>query len=179
MKEMLDVLNELGEYTGQVVSRKECHRIGLWHRAVYAFVFNKNGEVLLQKRSKQKKTFPEKWDVTVGGHVDSGEYGRQSLIREVKEELGIDVDDDEIKYLFCSTSKSNDGEIINNHYNEGYLILKDIDVSKIVLEEEEVEEVRFFTKAEILERINNNYDGLTYKTGVWNFLKRYYENSIY
>ena len=34
------------------------------------------------------------WDVTVGGHVDSGEFGRQALIRETKEELGIEISDD-------------------------------------------------------------------------------------
>lgn len=179
MSEMFDVLNERGEYTGKVETREKCHKEGLWHRAIYGFIFNKNGEVLLQKRSKEKKTFPNKWDVTLGGHVDAGEYGRQSLIREAKEELGIDVLDDEIKYLYCSSSKDVCGEIINNHYNEGYIILKDIDVSKLVLQEEEVAEIKYFSKNEILERIDNNYDGLTQKTGVWNFLKRYYENPIY
>ena len=50
------------------------------------------------------------------------------------------------------------------------MITKDIDISKIKLQEEEVAEIKFFTKEEVLERINNNYDGLTDKTGPWNFL---------
>lgn len=55
------------------------------------------------------------WDVTVGGHVDSNEFGRQALIREVKEKLGIDIKDDEIKYLIGSTSINKKENIIDKH----------------------------------------------------------------
>ena len=158
MEEKIDVLNELGEFTGEVATRNECHEKGLWHRAVYAFVIDKRGNVLLQKRSTNKKMWPNMWDVTVGVHVDSNEFGRQALIREAKEELGIDIQDDEIKYLISSTSINKKKNIIDKHYNECYLITK------------EISEVKYFTKKEILERINNNYEGLTEKTGPWNFL---------
>ena len=116
MEEKFDVLNELGEFTGEIATREECHKKGLWHRAVYAFIIDDDGNVLLQKRSSNKKLWPNMWDVTVGGHVDSGEFGRQALVREVKEEL--------------------------------------------------------------LERIANNYDGLTEKTGPWNFLEKILNNYI-
>lgn len=108
--------------------------------------------------------WPNMWDVTVGVHVDSNEFGRQALIREAKEELGIDIQDDEIKYLISSTSINKKKNIIDKHYNECYLITK------------EISEVKYFTKKEILERINNNYEGLTEKTGPWNFLKRILNN---
>lgn len=174
-KEKLDVLNERGEFTGIIETREECHKKGLWHRCVYAFVIDKNSNILLQKRSANKKLWPNLWDVTVGGHVDVGEFGRQALIRECKEELGIDIYDEDIKYLVGSCSKTVKGNIINNQFNECYLIKKDIDISKIKLQEEEVSEIKFFTKEEVLERINNNYDGLTDKTGPWNFLLKILE----
>ena len=150
MKEMFDVLNEWGVYTGEVASRDRCHTEGLWHRAVYGFVIDKNKNVLLQKRSANKKAWPNMWDVTVGGHVDAGEFGRQALIREAKEELGLDITDDEIKYLVGSTSIDT-AKGINKHYNECYLILKDVDISEIKLQKEEVSEVRYFSKEEIYE----------------------------
>lgn len=178
MQEIFDVLNEWGEFTGKTATREECHKQGLWHRAVYAFVINDKVEVLLQKRSKNKKLWPDKWDVTAGGHVDSGEFGRQALIREVKEELGIDIKDDDIKYLLGSTSITEQGDIINKHFNECYIITKNIDISKIKLQEEEVSEVKFFEKEELLRRVRNNYEGLTEKTGVWNFLERILDNYI-
>ncbi len=173
--EYFDVLNEYGEFTGEVATREECHEKGLWHRAIYAFIFNENGEVLLQKRSKKKKLWPNLWDITAGGHVLAGEFGMQALIREIKEELGIDIKENEIKYLVGSTSSNTKGKIINNHFNECYIVTKNIDISQLDLQEEEVSDARWFTKEEILERIDNNYEGLTEKTGPWNFLKKYYE----
>lgn len=178
MEEKFDVLNELGEFTGEIATREECHKRGLWHRAVYAFIIDDDGNILLQKRSGNKKLWPNMWDVTVGGHVDAGEFGRQALIREVKEELGIEINDNDIKYLVSSTSINEQGEIINKHYNECYLIVKDIHISDIKIQKEEVSEVRFFSKAEVLKRISNNYEGLTEKIGAWNFLERILEKYI-
>ncbi|MBO5348274.1 MAG: NUDIX domain-containing protein [Clostridia bacterium] len=178
MEEKLDVLNELGEFTGKIATREECHKKGLWHRAVYAFIIDEKGNILLQKRSSNKKLWPNMWDVTVGGHVDAGEFGRQALIREVKEELGIEINDDDIKYLVGSTSINKQGDIINKHYNECYLITKNIDISDIKIQIEEVSEVRYFSKKELLERISNNYEGLTDKTGPWNFLERILEQYV-
>ena len=177
--EYFDVLNEQGEFTGKIETREKCHEKGLWHRAVYGFIFNSNGEVLLQRRNKSKKLWPDLWDVTAGGHVLTGEFGEQALIREVKEELGIEVKENEIKYLVGSVSSDIKGNIINNHFNECYIITKQIDVKDIKLQEEEVEEVRWFLKGEILEKINNNFDGITDKTGPWNFLKKYYETKVF
>ena len=173
--EYFDVLNEWGEYTGKVESRDNCHKQGLWHRANYGFIFNKNGEVLLQKRSKNKKLWPDLWDITAGGHVLAGEFGYEAIIREVKEELGIELEPENLLYLVGSTSENIKGDIINRHYNECYVINKDVDIEDIKIQEEEVSEVRWFTKEEILNRIDNNFDGITDKTGPWNFLKKYYE----
>lgn len=178
MEEKFDVLNKLGEFTGQVATRAECHKEGLWHRAVYAFIIDEKGNILLQKRSSNKRLWPNKWDVTVGGHVDSGEFGRQALIREAKEELGIEISDNDIKYLVGSTSINEEGDIINKHYNECYLITKNIDISNIKIQEDEVSEVKYFSKEEVLKRISNNYEGLTVKTGVWNFLQKILEQYI-
>lgn len=178
MEEKFDVLNEFGEFTGKIATREECHKKGLWHRAVYAFIIDENKNILLQKRSSNKKLWPNMWDVSVGGHVDSGEFGRQALIREVKEELGIDIDDNDIKYLVSSTSINEQGDIINRHYNECYLITKCIDISDIKIQEDEVTEIKYFSKDELLKRILNNYDGLTEKIGAWNFLERILEKYV-
>lgn len=174
--EYFDVLNEYGEYTGRIESRDVCHKEGLWHRAIYGFIINKDGDVLLQRRSKTKKLWPDLWDITAGGHVLAGEFGEQALIREVKEELGIEISSDEVKYLVGSTSVNEKGEIINKHFNECYLIKKDVDIKDITLQKEEVSDVNWFSKEDILNRINNNYNGITDKTGPWNFLNKYYES---
>lgn len=71
------------------------------------------------------------WDVTVGGHVLTGEFGREALIREVREELGLEVSDDEIKYLVGSTSIDTSSAYINKHFNECYIITKNVDYLKL------------------------------------------------
>lgn len=176
--EYLDVLTENGEFTEKIETRQICHEKGLWHRAVYAFIFNKDNEILLQKRSSSKKLWPNLWDVTVGGHVLSGEFGYEALIRETKEEFGINVNENEIKYLFCSTSSEKQGNIINNHFNECFLITKDIDISNIIIQKEEVSDVKWFSKDEIIKKIDNNFENLTEKKDAWNFLKRYYNMKL-
>lgn len=178
MEEKFDVLNELGEFTGEVATRDECHEKGLWHRAVYAFIIDKDSNILLQKRSSNKKLWPNKWDVTIGGHVNAGEFGRQAIIRECKEELGIDITDDEIKYIICTTSVYNKNNYINNHYDECYLITKDINIKDLNLQKEEVSDIKYFTKDEILNRIDNNYEELTEKNVSWGILKNLLESNL-
>ena len=178
MEEKFDVLNELGEFTGKVATRDECHTNGLWHRAVYAFIVDRDFNVLLQKRSANKKLWPNKWDVTIGGHVNAGEFGRQALIRECREELGIDISDDDIKYLVGTTSRYNKNGYINNHYDECYLITKDVNINDLVLQKEEVSDAKYFSKDEIIKRINNNYDGLTEKEVSWSIFKRILERIV-
>ena len=116
--------------------------------------------------------------MTVGGHVKSGEFGRQALIRECKEELGIDVDDSEIKYIVGTTSVYNKNGYINNHYDECYLITKDVDIKDLILQKEEVSDAKYFSKDEIINRINNNYEGLTEKEVSWSIFKKIFESNI-
>lgn len=176
MEEKIDVLNELGEFTAKTATLEECHKYGYWHRAVYGFIVNSEGNILLQKRGRNKKLWPLKWDVTVGGHVNSNEIGREALIRECKEELGLEVSDDEIKFLISSTSVNNISGYINNHYDEGYLIKKDIDISKLKLQKEEVEDIKYFSQKELLNMIKDDYRDLTRKVSSWQFLEKLLES---
>ncbi len=175
MEEKFDILNERGEYINKSETREKCHKEGIWHRAVAVFIINKNNQVLLQKRSKSKKMWPDMWDITAGGHVLAGELGFQAAIREVKEELGINVEKKDITIIGESISENIKGDIIDRHFNEYYMINKNIDEKKIKLQEDEVSEVKWIDKDEIIKKIKNNYDGITAKQGCWEYLIKYYE----
>ena len=175
MEELFDVLNEKGEYTNRVETRKKCHKDGLWHKAVALFIINSKGQVLLQKRSANKKMWPNMWDITSGGHVLVGELGFQAIIRECKEELGIELNNNDITFIGATKSTNIRGEIINNHFNEFYIANKEIDETKLQLQEKEVSEVRWIDKDEIIERIKDNKNGITDKEGCWEYLIKYYE----
>jgi 16S rRNA (adenine1518-N6/adenine1519-N6)-dimethyltransferase len=88
--ELFDVVNEQNEVTGQK-PRGEVHAEGLRHRAVHVFVVNKRGQVYLQKRSHLKDVHPLTWDSSASGHLDVGESYADCAVREVREELGIEV----------------------------------------------------------------------------------------
>jgi 16S rRNA (adenine1518-N6/adenine1519-N6)-dimethyltransferase len=89
-EECFDVVDEQDQVTGQA-TRAEVHRRGLLHRAVHGFVFNRRGEIFLQKRSRLKDSCPGLWDSSAAGHLDAGEDYREAMRREFREELGIEV----------------------------------------------------------------------------------------
>jgi len=86
--EIFDVVNEQDEVIGQA-TRHEVHEKKLRHRAVHIFVFNKKGELFLQKRSRWKDKNPGAWDSSAAGHVSSGDDYTITAERELVEELGI------------------------------------------------------------------------------------------
>jgi isopentenyl-diphosphate Delta-isomerase len=89
-EEIFDVVNERDEVIGQA-PRREVHARKLWHRAVHVLVFNLRGEVFLQKRSMQKDTAAGLWDSSSSGHLDSGEGYDACAVRELREEIGLDL----------------------------------------------------------------------------------------
>ncbi len=93
MREELTIYNENHKEIG-VADRDEVHKNGYWHETFQCwFVDNHDGidYLYLQKRSNDKKDFPNLFDITAAGHLLSTETVADG-IREIKEELGIDVD---------------------------------------------------------------------------------------
>jgi isopentenyl-diphosphate delta-isomerase len=88
--EIFDVVDDRDQVIGRS-TRAEVHRQGLKHRAVHVLVFNRRGEVFLQKRSMKKDTFPGAWDSSSSGHLDQGEDYDACAVRELREELGFVV----------------------------------------------------------------------------------------
>ena len=89
-EEIFDVVNERDEVIGQA-PRSEVHRRKLNHRAVHVLVFNSRGDLFLQKRSMRKDCFPGAWDSSASGHLDRGEAYDACAVREVREELGVQL----------------------------------------------------------------------------------------
>ena len=89
-EEIFDVVNERDEVIGQQ-PRSEVHHRGLMHRAVHVLVFNGAGQVFLQKRSLKKDRQPGLWDSSASGHVDAGEGYDACAVRELREELGLQL----------------------------------------------------------------------------------------
>jgi 8-oxo-dGTP pyrophosphatase MutT (NUDIX family) len=89
--ELVDVIDAAGN-TIAVVTRREMRAKRLPHRCTYVLVFNGRGELFIHLRTATKDVYPSHWDVCVGGVLAAGEFFEQGVRREIKEELGIDVD---------------------------------------------------------------------------------------
>lgn len=100
MEEMIDVLDENGVKTGEVVTRKEVHKNGLWHRIIVVAIIDNNNQILMQQRSYTKDTNPGKWDISVAGHVSAGQTSVEAAIREVEEEVGIHICSENL-HVYC------------------------------------------------------------------------------
>src|SRR2546423_630730 len=89
-EEIFDVVNDQDEVIGQR-ARSEVHRLGLQHRAVHVLVFNSRGRIFLQKRSMKKDRQPGVWDSSASGHLETGEGYDACAIRELREEIGLNL----------------------------------------------------------------------------------------
>lgn len=149
MMEKIDVLNENGDKTGEVVSREEVHKLGLWHKCIHVWIVNGKGEILLQKRSEQKLTHPNMWTTATSGHLSAGDTSIEGAIRELSEEIGLKVKENELEYLFTvKESGVNDNpkrHIIENEITDVYLIERNVDITELRLQEEEVSEIKWFS----------------------------------
>lgn len=144
MEELIDVLDENGNKTGEILTRKQIHEQGLWHKIVVIAVIDKKGNILMQQRSKNRVKNPLKWDVSAAGHVSSGQTSIEAAIRETSEEIGIDVKEEELKYAI--TYKENvkvEENYMDKQIYDCYIIEKErIDISSIKIQESEVEQVK-------------------------------------
>lgn len=104
--EYLDIVDEENKITGKQAEREAIHTLGLWHREVGIWIYNEDGEVLLEKRSLSKKIDPGKWDLCAG-HVPSGEEPEQAIIREANEEIGLQIDKEQLEFIGIEKVESN------------------------------------------------------------------------
>ncbi len=160
--ELIDVLDENGIKTGEVVTRKEIHKNGLWHRAIVVAIVNENNEILLQKRSSNKETNANMWDISVAGHISSGQDSLSAAAREINEEvainLGYKVDIKEFRYMysFKKEIKYSKNFIERQFYDFFILRKNDLKIENIKFQESEVQEIKFCSITELRELIDNN-----------------------
>ena len=149
--ELIDIVNENNELTGQVEDRWIAYEKGLWRRTVSCWIINEKGEILLQKRAGDKRKNPNKWAKT-GGQVDAGETVEEAIFREVKEELGIEVPKEQIKVI--DIHKSNDK---NKRFSYNFIFVVNYKIEDYILQKEEVAEVKYVTIEEMeLAKKNND-----------------------
>lgn len=161
MEELIDVLDENGVKTGEVLTRNEVHKRGLWHRAIAVAIINEQNQILVQQRSFKKEKNAGKWDISVAGHISSGQDALSAASREINEEVSVNlefnVDIKEFRYMFSYRKQ----EILKEDYIERqfydfFVLRKDgLRAENIKIQESEVEQIKFVSVSELNEMIEN------------------------
>lgn len=176
-EELIDVLDENGIKTGQVLTRKEVHKQGLWHRAIVVAIINEKNEILLQQRSLEKEKNAGLWDVSAAGHISCGQDSLSAATREINEEvsvnLGFNVEVKEFRFMYSFRKQQifRDDFIENQFYDFFVLRQQGLNKDSIKFQASEVQDIKFVSISELNEL--RNTDQLVPRDEVYDVLSEY------
>ena len=156
--ELVDVVDMNGNPTGVVLDKKEARERNLIYKVIVVFVINDSKQVLFQKRSANLRYMPNRWALCAG-HVKASEGLEDAAIREVKEEMGLDVSKEEIHSF--GEVEDNIGEN-DSHLTYFFYIKTNKKENEFILQPEEVSEVKWFDIDEMIDMIKNKDDRIFY-----------------
>ena len=148
--ELWDIYDRNRNKTGKTIKRGERLQKGEFHLIVHIWIKNSNNEFLIQQRSEKVKN-PLVWSTT-GGSAVAGEDSFTAALREVKEELGIDLTKEK-GYLFEEGIYEEDNQ---QYLSDTYLYFIDLDIKDLKLQTEEVKQVKFEKMSIIKQMMANN-----------------------
>lgn len=178
--EYLDVCDEKGQPAGGIVSREKAHRDGIRHRTAHVWVIREEKgriQVLLQKRSANKESFPGMYDTSSAGHIPAGCEPLDSALRELREELGIEAGEGQLCYIgaICNRYEAQfRGKIFrDNEYCSVYLYREPLDAESLHLQAEEVERVDWFDLEQVREEIEQSRERFCVSGASLDLLRRF------
>ena len=159
--EYFDILDENGNKTGKTKLRSEVHRDGDWHKAVHIWIINDKGDILLQRRCATKDSNPNMLDISCAGHLSAGDDSLGGAIRELKEELNLDVNPDELKLIKtlkrCSRYTPT---FINNEFDDFYILRTNKTIDEMDYQKEEISEIFFVSYKEFKNMVRDRQPDL-------------------
>ncbi len=103
----LNIIDEQGNIIGED-TRENIHSKGLLHREIHVWFYTPDHKIIFQHRAKDKDTFPDLLDATVGGHVEINSNFEETALKEMTEETGIVAKGNELKFLENTRKKRKD-----------------------------------------------------------------------
>jgi len=145
MDELIDILDEQGNFTGKICLKSEAHKHGYFHNTVHIWIYTTDKKILLQKRAPTKKVFPNLWDISVAGHISAGENILEAALREVEEEIGFKVIKEQlIKIGNRKHQVKHANGIIDNEFHHVFATELTVPLNDLIIQEEEVSGIDLF-----------------------------------
>jgi 8-oxo-dGTP pyrophosphatase MutT (NUDIX family) len=141
MAELRDLYDINRNLTGKTIRKGEPVPDGLYIIVVLIFIENSDGKFLIQRRSRK---FKDGKLATTGGHVKTGETSVEGILDEVREEIGLEIPESKLELYFAGREDST-----HIFYDDYYAKVDVEDISKLQLQEDEVDEVLWMTADEI------------------------------
>ena len=145
--ELLDIYDNNGNKTGRTITRGDTTAILNENEHIalsVIFIENNKGEFLIQKTSQEKGGLYS----STGGHVSSGDTPLETIIKEIKEELGLNIDPNQIiEYGFITYDMP---------LRYLYYLKDNIKLSSITIQQEEVSKVEYMSISDIYHLIDTN-----------------------
>lgn len=157
--ELIDILDENGNKTGETLGIREIHAREKYHKSVHIWIIS-NNKILLQKRSEKMYSEKNKWDISSSGHVNSKEDSIKAAQRELKEELGLNIKNDKIIKIFSSKIEEKE----NFEFRDVYIVKQEIDISTCTVPNREVSELKWIDIEDYFKEIKNKNKDYVIKT---------------
>lgn len=137
-EDILEIVDEQDNIIG-LDTRKNIHKLGLLHREIHIWFVTPVGEIVFQHRSKNKETYPDLLDSTVGGHVEKGATYEETAIKECFEETGVKISPEDLIFITKLHIKTTDEvtSLINNSMRTQYAYLYKGDIKDLKIEKED------------------------------------------
>lgn len=139
----------------------KCIKNGYWHSEVHIWVVNYNGDILLQRRSYSKESWPGMLSISSAGHVTSGETALEAAIRETNEELNLNSIESDFQLIKVLKRHSKYSiSFINNEFAHMYIALTDKTISQMQFPKEEIAEILYVSYVQFKNMVNNKQEDL-------------------
>jgi len=149
--ELLMTYNENNESLNKLVERNEVHDKGLWHREILVIIVNEKNEVLLQKRSYKRRHLPGKWALCAG-HVIENETEKSTAVRELKEEIGFNIIQKDLKLIDIYIKS----DPTNRRFSYIYLVRTNKKINDFKIQTTELTQIKYVPIKKLIKMILDN-----------------------
>lgn len=145
--ELWDLYDKHRKLTNETMTRGEKMKRDTYHLVIHAAIFNSNNQMLIQKRQHDKAGAPNMWDISAGGSVMAGETSQDGAMREIKEELGLDIDlHNQLPHLSITFERG---------YDDIYIVNREADITALNVPNDEVSDAKWAAIEEIYDMIDD------------------------